>query len=92
MEVHVGPMFAGKTTALLRRVRELREAGEEVMVVKAAIDDRYDDLDVVSHAGERLAADEVMEKLEHVHPPVGGWVAIEELHMFPDAADTCALW
>ena len=33
-----------------------------------------------------------MEKLEHVHPPVGGWVAIEELHMFPDAADTCALW
>ena len=60
-------------------------------MVKAAIDDRYDDLDVISHAGEQLAADEVMEKLEHVHPP-GGWVAIEELHVFPDADDTCALW
>ena len=92
MEVHVGPMFAGKTTALLRRVKELRESGEEVIVVKAAIEDCYDNLDIVFHAGERLAADEVMEKLEQVHPPVGRWVAIEELHMFPDAADTCALW
>ena len=92
IELHVGPMFSGKTTALLRKVKELRELGEQVVVVKAAIDDRYSGSEVISHDGERLPADEVVERLEQAAIPVGGWVAIEELHMFPDFNSTCKLW
>ena len=37
----VGPMFAGKTTELLKRLREARDVGVNVKLVKASFDTRY---------------------------------------------------
>ncbi|GFR40671.1 hypothetical protein Agub_g1259, partial [Astrephomene gubernaculifera] len=50
----MGPMFAGKTTRLLQRVREEEAAGRRVVVVKSSIDTRYSVDHVVSHTGQRL--------------------------------------
>ncbi|CAA0837019.1 Thymidine kinase [Striga hermonthica] len=55
-EVHVivGPMFAGKTTALLRRVMSEADSGRSVAMVKSSKDNRYAEDEVVTHDGTRL--------------------------------------
>jgi thymidine kinase len=51
VEVIAGPMFAGKTEELLRRVRRAAIAGRKVLVVSHALDDRAGGARVASHAG-----------------------------------------
>ncbi|KAE9586505.1 hypothetical protein Lal_00044697 [Lupinus albus] len=52
-EVHVivGPMFAGKTTALLRRIKSEVDNGRNVAMLKSSKDTRYAIDSVVSHDG-----------------------------------------
>ncbi len=49
IEVITGPMFAGKTEELLRRVKRLEYAKKNIVVFKPVIDNRYADNEVVSH-------------------------------------------
>ncbi len=51
IELVVGPMFAGKTTELLRRVAQCEAAGLSVAVVKSSKDNRYCAASVVTHNG-----------------------------------------
>ncbi len=51
IELIFGPMFAGKTTELLRRVEQQQRRGMKVAVVKSAKDDRYDLSHIVTHDG-----------------------------------------
>ncbi|KAJ8748606.1 hypothetical protein K2173_007596 [Erythroxylum novogranatense] len=55
-EVHVivGPMFAGKTTALLRRVNAEGLKGRNVAMVKSSKDTRYAVDHVVTHDGSKF--------------------------------------
>lgn len=54
IELIIGPMFAGKSTELLRRVRTDRVAGLGVALVKSAKDDRYSASSVTTHDGDGL--------------------------------------
>lgn len=49
IEVICGPMFAGKTEELLRRVRRLEYAHKKVVSFKPRIDNRYEEDYIVSH-------------------------------------------
>jgi thymidine kinase len=51
VEVIAGPMFAGKTEELLRRVRRAAIAGQRVVVFSHALDTRAGDGRIASHAG-----------------------------------------
>lgn len=51
LEVICGPMFAGKTEELLRRVRRAVIAGRRVVVVSHSLDDRHGTDRLTSHAG-----------------------------------------
>ena len=53
IEVVVGPMFAGKTSELLRRVAGYEAQGLTVAIVKSNKDDRYSASHVVTHDGIR---------------------------------------
>ncbi|KAK4492951.1 hypothetical protein RD792_000278 [Penstemon davidsonii] len=55
-EVHVivGPMFAGKTTALLRRVNAEAGTGRKVAMIKSSKDNRYATDAVVTHDGTKF--------------------------------------
>jgi len=53
IEVITGPMFAGKTEELIRRIRRLQFAKRNIVVFKPAIDNRYADSEVVSHNDSR---------------------------------------
>ena len=56
LEVVCGPMFSGKSEEMIRRLRRAEIAGQRVILFKPRIDDRYDNADVVSHAGVRMSA------------------------------------
>ena len=56
LEVICGPMFSGKSEELIRRLRRAEIAGQRALVVKPALDDRYDVGHVVSHAGATMRA------------------------------------
>jgi thymidine kinase len=47
-------MFSGKSEEMIRRLRRAEIAGQRVLILKPRIDDRYDAVDVVSHAGVRM--------------------------------------
>jgi thymidine kinase len=51
-----GPMFSGKSEELIRRLRRAEIAGQRALIVKPAVDDRYDVGHVVSHAGAKMRA------------------------------------
>ena len=53
IEVITGPMFAGKTEELLRRVKRLEYAKKHIVVFKPLMDDRFSDSEVVSHNNNR---------------------------------------
>ncbi|MFW6028755.1 MAG: thymidine kinase [Halanaerobiales bacterium] len=54
IELIIGPMFAGKTTELIRRLTRAQYAGQKIIVFKPVIDDRYSESHVVSHNGEKI--------------------------------------
>ncbi|HEV6955336.1 MAG TPA: thymidine kinase [Promicromonospora sp.] len=56
LEVIAGPMFAGKSEELLRRVRRARVGGRGVLVVSHALDTRRGAGQVTSHAGAAVAS------------------------------------
>ncbi|XP_022142380.1 thymidine kinase a-like [Momordica charantia] len=55
-EVHVivGPMFAGKTTTLLRRIQSESSDGRSVAIIKSNKDTRYGLDSIVTHDGMKL--------------------------------------
>ncbi len=53
IEVISGPMFAGKTEELLRRVKRLEYAKKNIVVFKPLMDNRYAENEVVSHNKNR---------------------------------------
>jgi thymidine kinase len=56
IEVITGSMFSGKTDELIRRLRRATIARQVVQVFKPAIDNRYAEQKVTSHAGNNYDA------------------------------------
>jgi thymidine kinase len=71
IEVICGPMFSGKTEELIRRLKRAVYGKQRVQVFKPALDDRYDELAVVSHSKLKLVATPIQrapEILQRLHP------------------------
>ncbi|ACS33010.1 thymidine kinase [Thermococcus gammatolerans] len=56
LEVITGPMFAGKTTELIKRIERQAFARRKVALFKPSIDTRYSKEEVVAHNGLRYEA------------------------------------
>jgi thymidine kinase len=84
VEVIAGPMFAGKTEELLRRVRRASIAGLRVVVLTHALDTREGSDRIASHAGlghpSRAVAD--AEAIADAVDDDVDLVAIDEGHFF----------
>ncbi|AHF80074.1 thymidine kinase [Thermococcus paralvinellae] len=56
LEVITGPMFAGKTTELIKRIERQMFAKRKAALFKPSIDNRYSESEVVAHNGLRYEA------------------------------------
>ncbi len=92
VEVITGSMFSGKTDELIRRLRRAVIARQKVQVFKPAIDVRYAEEKVTSHAGSNFDAvpvEKARDILERVDEDVTV-VGIDEAQFFDDAiVDVC---
>lgn len=59
IEVISGPMFSGKSEELIRRLRRATIARRKVQVFKPALDNRYSETEIVSHADSRMPSEAV---------------------------------
>lgn len=87
IEVVCGSMFSGKTEELIRRVKRARLARQRVLLFKPRIDNRYDDVKVVSHQGlkaEATAVSSSAELLSFVDLETAQVVGIDEAQFFDD--------
>ncbi|PKI64218.1 hypothetical protein CRG98_015405 [Punica granatum] len=96
-EVHVivGPMFAGKTTALLRRIKKESSNGRNVAIIKSSKDTRYAIDSIVTHDGAKFPCwalpdlslfrqtfgDEAYQRIDVI--------GIDEAQFFEDLYDFC---
>lgn len=86
LEVISGCMFAGKTEELIRRIKVLQYAKKNIVVFKPRIDDRYSDVDVVSHAGtsvKSIAISVAAEMMDYITPQTEV-VAVDEVQFFDE--------
>jgi thymidine kinase len=87
IEVICGPMFAGKTEEIIRRVRRLNYAKKKVLVFKPKIDNRFAEDLIVSHNNSKTEAieiDNALEILLYIKKDVDA-VVVDEAQFF-DAA------
>ena len=61
IEVITGPMFAGKTEELLRRIKRLEYAKKNIIVFKPQIDTRHEVDEVISHNNNRTQSVSVLK-------------------------------
>jgi thymidine kinase len=97
IEVVCGPMFAGKTEELIRRIKRLEYAKQHVLVFKPAIDTRYEAIkEIVSHNLSRnpsIVVESSNEIFSYVTESIDA-VVIDEAQFFDagivDVAETLA--
>jgi thymidine kinase len=86
IEVITGPMFAGKSEELLRRINRLKYAKKKFLVFKPAIDNRYSDAEVVSHqkhSEKSININKGIDILKYITPDLD-CVCIDEVQFFDD--------
>lgn len=81
LEVICGPMFAGKSEELIRRIKRLEYAKKKTLVFKPAIDNRYSETEVVSHSNlktKSIAITESKDILDYIDSTTFA-VAVDEV-------------
>lgn len=87
LECIVGPMFSGKTEELMRRLRRVEIAGQEAIIFKPVIDNRWGATGIASHAGnnrEAVAVRDSHELMDYIVDNSINYdvVAIDEVQFF----------
>jgi thymidine kinase len=91
LELLIGPMFAGKTSAVQAIVRRNLILGWKVFVVTHSMDTRYSDSPaIVNHDKQSMAAygaHELLPLLKHADYSAAKLVVVEEAQFFPDLVE-----
>jgi len=92
MSIHlvIGPMFAGKSSELIRKLRRYRAANKSVAVLKPVLDTRCSTDIVETHDNTTIPARSVSSLCDYV--PDADVIGVDEGQFFPDLARTCELW
>ena len=87
--MYVGPMFGGKTTRMLSQVERYSYMGEEALLFKPKVDERYEADSIVSHTGAKQEAirvehgDDIRRIVSAIYGGTPSVVAIDEAFMIP---------
>jgi len=86
IEVVCGPMFAGKTEELIRRIKRLEYAKRKYIIFKPTIDNRYNEDAIVSHnknEKKAISIDKSDEILKYIEDDLDV-IIIDEAQFFDD--------
>jgi thymidine kinase len=86
VEVICGSMFSGKTEELIRRLKRAQFANQRIAIFKPTIDNRYSDVDVVSHDLHSITSTPVDSAVKMLTVPDDVQVVgIDEAQFFDDS-------
>lgn len=86
IEVVCGSMFSGKTEELIRRLRRARFANQEIAIFKPAVDNRYSEVEVVSHDAHKISSTPIKDPAEMLGIGPGVQVVgVDEAQFFDDS-------
>ena len=94
LELIIGPMFSGKSTELIRRIRLLQKIDKKVLVTKPQIDIRYNQDKITSHNYESVEC-KVLSRLDEIcddHILNYDTIIVDEGQFFPDLVNTITRW
>jgi thymidine kinase len=94
LELIIGPMFSGKSTELIRRIRLLQKIDKKVLVTKPLIDTRYEHDKITSHNYESVEC-KVLTTLDEIDDNIINQydtIIVDEGQFFPDLIDTITRW
>ncbi|XP_061181803.1 thymidine kinase, cytosolic-like [Saccostrea echinata] len=85
-----GPMFSGKTTELMRRMKRYQIASYKCLVIKYSKDDRYEKEGISTHDRQTLPAIPT-DVLEQIKAEAENYevIGIDEGQFFPDVVEFC---
>lgn len=86
IEIITGPMFAGKSEELIRRINRLKYAKKKFLVFKPSIDNRYSETEVVSHQKRKeksISVSKAIQILDYITPDLEA-VCIDEVQFFDE--------
>ena len=86
IEVVCGPMFAGKSEELIRRIKRMQYAKKKFLVFKPLIDDRYSNTQLVSHdknGVDSINAASSKDVLAHINDDLDA-IVIDEVQFLDD--------
>jgi thymidine kinase len=90
--VYVGPMFGGKTSAMLMQLERFRYQNKRIVVFKPKLDDRYNESRVTTHSGwhvDAVTIENGADLLGHIVdlPDDPHVVAVDEAFMIENVSD-----
>ena len=91
IEVVCGSMFSGKTEELIRRLKRAQFAKQKIVIFKPTVDNRYSDVEVVSHDFHKITSHPISDPTEmlKIDPDVQV-VGIDEAQFFDERlVDVC---
>jgi thymidine kinase len=93
LELIIGPMFSGKSTELIRKIRLAKTINKKVLVIKPLIDNRYDVNKIVSHSFESEICENV-PTLKVLDEKIQTYdlIVIDEGQFFPDLKELVLKW
>jgi thymidine kinase len=90
IQLILGPMFSGKTTELIRRIRRFQVANHSCLMIKYSKDDRYSKEDISTHDKLITRATSCSElKTISDQAKSFGVIGIDEGQFFPDIVEFC---
>jgi len=91
IEVICGSMFSGKTEELIRRLRRAQFANQKIEIFKPTIDNRYSDVEVVSHDFHKIESKPIKDAKQMLEVDEGvEVVGVDEAQFFGnDLVEVC---
>ena len=93
LDLIIGPMFSGKSTELIRKIRLAKIINKKVLVIKPIIDIRYKNDKIVSHSFEQEEC-LTIEKLKDIDHFINQYdlIIVDEGQFFPDLFQYVTMW
>ena len=91
-QVIFGPMFSGKSTELIRRLKRYQIARYSCLIVKYANDVRYDNESIATHDKQTLTAvstTRLFDLTKNIAEETYDVIGLDEGQFFPDCVEFC---
>jgi thymidine kinase len=95
LELIIGPMYAGKSTELIRRINRFKCLNKKIAIINHISNNRYGSTGLTTHNNEIVDECLILEKLKDIDNNIllsSDVIIVEELQFFEDAYDNIIEW